>query len=244
LTITADGGGLQRTTRVTLVVADGIAPKLTAPVTSVMAGRSVGGSSVALRVGWTFSDPSGILNGHLQRSVNNGAWTNVGLATVRSLAASQTLAFNSSARQRSVGTDRAGNVSAWFTGPRVTAGVSQQTSTAIRYAGSWRSQTWASASGGSFRSATTASASATYTFTGSSVGWITSTGPTRGTARVYVDGVYAGPISLYSSTTRPRWIAFARSWATNGTHSIRVVVVGTRGHPRVDVDGFVRLVNS
>ncbi|HEV7809415.1 MAG TPA: glycoside hydrolase family 25 protein [Candidatus Limnocylindrales bacterium] len=244
LTITADGGGLQRTTRVTLVVADGIAPKLTAPVTSVMAGRSLGGSSVALRVGWTFSDPSGILNGHLQRSVNNGAWTNVGLATVRSLAASQTLAFNSSARQRSVGTDRAGNVSAWFTGPRVTAGVSQQTSTAIRYAGSWRSQTWASASGGSFRSATTASASATYTFTGSSVGWITSTGPTRGTARVYVDGVYAGPISLYSSTTRPRWIAFARSWATNGTHSIRVVVVGTPGHPRVDVDGFVRLVNS
>ncbi len=244
LTITADGGGLQRTTLVTLVVQDGIAPVLTAPVTSIMAGRSLGPSSVALRVGWTFSDPSGILNGHLQRSVNSGAWTNVPLATIRSLAASETLPFNASARQRSVGTDRAGNVSAWFTGPRVTAGVSQQTSTAIRYTGSWRSQTWASASGGSFRSATTAGASATYTFTGSSVGWVTSTGPTRGTARIYVDGVYAGPISLYSSTTRARWVVFARSWATNGIHSIRVVVVGTPGHPRVDVDGFVRLVNS
>lgn len=244
LTITADGGGLQRTTRVNLIVADGIAPVLTAPVTAVYGGRTLGASSVPLRVGWTFADPSGILNGHLQRSVNGGAWTAVGLASVTSLAASETLAFNANARQRAVGTDRAGNVSAWFTGPKVTALMSQQTVPAIRYTGSWRSQTWSSASGGSIRSATGAGASATFTFTGSSVGWVTSTGRNRGSARVYVDGVYAGVISLYSTTTRARYVAWARTWATNGTHSVRIVVVGTAGHPQVDVDGFVRLVNS
>jgi hypothetical protein len=26
-----------------------------------------------------------------------------------------------------------------------------------------------------------------------------------------------------------------------GTHTLKVVVVGTPGHPRVDVDGFLRL---
>jgi hypothetical protein len=80
-----------------------------------------------------------------------------------------------------------------------------------------------------------------YRFTGSSIGWIAAKGPTRGSAAVYVDGVYAGTVSLYSSTTTTRVVAFARNFGANGTHTLRIVVSGTAGHPRVDVDAFVRL---
>jgi hypothetical protein len=34
---------------------------------------------------------------------------------------------------------------------------------------------------------------------------------------------------------------FSWTWATLGAHTLRVVVVGTAGHPRVDVDAFITL---
>jgi hypothetical protein len=91
------------------------------------------------------------------------------------------------------------------------------------------------------RFATAAGATASYTFTGSGVGWVTATGPTRGSAKVYVDGVYTTTVRLYSSTTGLRRIAYAVNWTGQGTHTIKIVVIGTAGHPRVDVDAFVRL---
>ena len=47
-------------------------------------------------------------------------------------------------------------------------------------------------------------------------------------------------LSTYAATTSLRRLAFA-TLAEQGTHTIRIVVVGTPGHPRVDVDAFVRL---
>ena len=96
-------------------------------------------------------------------------------------------------------------------------------------------------SGGTTRYATAAGSKATYTFTGSSIGWVTALGPTRGSATVYIDGVNKGTISLYSSTTTSRRIAFVASWPSQGSHTITIVAVGTAGHPRIDVDAFVRL---
>ena len=56
-----------------------------------------------------------------------------------------------------------------------------------------------------------------------------------------VDGAAATTVNLRSSIGRSRSIVFARNWLTNGTHTITIVVVGTAGHPRVDIDAFVRL---
>ena len=72
--------------------------------------------------------------------------------------------------------------------------------------------------------------SATYTFTGSSIAWVSSRGPTRGSADVYVDGVRRATVSLYSSEFSARATVFAYGWATSGTHTIRIVVAGTPGH--------------
>jgi hypothetical protein len=93
-------------------------------------------------------------------------------------------------------------------------------------------------SGGSARYASAAGASASYTFTGRSIGFVTSRGPYRGAVRIYVDGVLATTIDLYAATDTFRYVAFARTWSTSGTHTIKAVVVGTAGRPRVVVDAF------
>ena len=66
-------------------------------------------------------------------------------------------------------------------------------------------------------------------------------GPTRGQARVYVDGTLISTINLNSLSTTERRLVFARTWSSVGTHVIKVVVLGTAGHPRVDVDTFLVL---
>jgi len=56
-----------------------------------------------------------------------------------------------------------------------------------------------------------------------------------------VDGIYKGTFSPSTAPTVYRQLSYQFSWSTAGNHSIKVVVVGTAGHPRVDVDAFVVL---
>ena len=64
---------------------------------------------------------------------------------------------------------------------------------------------------------------------------------TRGAFKVYVDGVYKGTVSASAAPTAYRLLIYQFSWSTAGNHSLKVVVVGTAGHPRIDVDAFVVL---
>jgi hypothetical protein len=45
-------------------------------------------------------------------------------------------------------------------------------------------------------------------------------------------------MSLYSATEASKRIVYAYTWGANAAHTIKVVVVGTVGHPRIDVDAF------
>lgn len=87
----------------------------------------------------------------------------------------------------------------------------------------------------------TAGASLTYAFTGRSIGWVAATGPAFGRARVYVDGVLVGTVDLHAATTSWRTVVFAWSWATSGSHTLRIVCAGTAGHAKVGVDALVVL---
>ena len=241
LTISGVSDGITRTTKVTLVVADGIAPTLTAPRTSLTSNQILGTTSVPVRVAWTASDPSGVASDALQRSVSGGSWSSVQLATTAATSAVSPLPIGAATGYQARATDRLANTSDWLAGPLVKASVTQQTSSAITWSGTWHGIASTAASGGSLRYATTAGAWAKFSFTGSSVAWVTTRGTTRGQAKVYVDGVYAATVNLWASSGHSRSIVFARNWSTSGAHTIRVVVVGTAGHPRVDVDAFVRL---
>jgi hypothetical protein len=92
--------------------------------------------------------------------------------------------------------------------------------------------------GGADRFATARGATATIRLTGRSFAWVASRGPSRGTARVYVNGVLAKTVNLHASTVSKRRVVFATSWSTSATRTITIRVMGTAGHPRVDLDGF------
>jgi hypothetical protein len=74
-----------------------------------------------------------------------------------------------------------------------------------------------------------------------SIAFVTTKARSRGSFRVYVDGHLRATVSASSAITRYRQLLFQYSWATPGTHTIRISVVGTHGHARIDVDAFVVL---
>jgi subtilisin family serine protease len=115
----------------------------------------------------------------------------------------------------------------------------QEAASQATYSGSWTSAQVSSASGGRLRYSSRANASVTFDFFGKSAGLVAPLSPAGGRARVYVDGVYETTISFYSSSSSPRRIVYSRSWATGGSHSLKLIVLGTGSHPRVSVDALV-----
>jgi GH25 family lysozyme M1 (1,4-beta-N-acetylmuramidase) len=244
LTISGVSNGLTRTAKVTLGVTDGIAPAVSSPVSRLVYTSTLGSSSVPVRTSWLASDPSGIGGYTLKRSLNDAAWVDQANDPATSSTVSQSLTFGTRYRYVVKATDGNGNTGLWAYGPRFTPLLTQQNGSGVSSVGSWTSVSLTSASGGSLKYTATKGASATYLFTGSSVAWVAYRGPNRGSAAVYVDGVYRTTINLYSAAYKAKVIAYAFSWGGNGTHTIKIVCLGTTGHARVDVDAFVRIVQG
>jgi hypothetical protein len=111
-------------------------------------------------------------------------------------------------------------------------------SASIHYDGRWRLARHASYRGGTVRYATGRGASATLTFTGRGVTWYGPTGPTRGKAKVYLDGKLVRTVDLRRSTFHPRAAVFSKRWSAARKHTIRIVVLGTSGRSMVAIDDF------
>ncbi len=203
------------------------------------------GSTVPFRVSWgTMRAQGGTPWYAVERSIDGSAFAKLTLprATATSLTVALTPGRRYQYRERGGVADAGGaTVGAWQNGPVVRPVISQESAAAISYSGAWATATATSASGGRTRYATRAGASATFRFSGRAVALVAPKGPAMGSAKVYVDGVYLRTISLRASTARSRQVVVTDSWATSGSHSIKVVVVGTSGHPRVEVDAFVVL---
>ncbi len=223
---------------------DLVAPTTSAPAIGFRSGIAFSGKSPKARLVLSGSDGSGIgiVAYELQRRSGSGAWTAVALpagATTWDTA----LTSGTPYRFRARAVDRDGNAGVtWAETDAVTVGLTQQGYAGIDYTRTWTTRTLAAYSGGSARSAKAARASARLTFTGRAVSVVLATGPARGKARIYIDGVYKETVDLRSPTAAQyRYQAFAKRWPTVGTHSVRVVVVGTAGRPRVDLDAFAVL---
>jgi hypothetical protein len=48
-------------------------------------------------------------------------------------------------------------------------------------------------------------------------------------------------VNLNQATSVARRMVLTRSWTSKATHAVSISVVGTPGHPRVDIDAFVVL---
>jgi hypothetical protein len=109
-------------------------------------------------------------------------------------------------------------------------------SASLRYSGGWRSARHGGYGGDTVRYAETRGASATMSFTGRSVSWHGPTGPTRGVAKVYVDGRLVRTVDLRRPSFRARSTLFQTSWPTAGRHTIAIVVASSKGRSMVAID--------
>lgn len=114
-----------------------------------------------------------------------------------------------------------------------------ETSGSTHYSGSWASAGHGGYAGGKVRYAKQAGASASFTFTGKRILWYGPVGPTRGQARVSIDGAYVKTVNLHRTGFDARALVYSTSFATVGKHTLTIEVVGTKGHPLVAIDELV-----
>lgn len=225
------------------LVIDRSAPTAGTPKVTLRSGVTLPSTSTTsgilavLNVSATDSGGAGVGSFDVKRSVDGGTFAAIATNLTASTLAI-TLTPGHSYRFQVRARDKAGNVGGWVTGPTVRPYLPQQTNSYLTWRGSWNSASRPDYSGGSVRYATAAGASTSYSFTGRGIAWVTTMAPNRGAAKVYLDGVLVATIDTYGSATYVRRIMFAKTWSTSGFHTLRVVVVGTAGRPRVDVDAL------
>ncbi len=220
-------------------------PVVSAPSAVIVAPQQLGTKGV-LRASWpAATDESGVASYELQRRKGTGAWTAVALATPTSTTADVAVVPGSAYTFRLRASDVEGNVSDWATTTPATLTLVQESDASVAYSGAWKNTLLSGSSGGSVRYAGGAGRSATFSFSGSSAAFVSTRGPGRGIAQVWLDGVFVQNVDLYSATTVKRAVVWAPAAAlTPGGHTLEVRVTGTRNalstKSRVDVDAFLR----
>ncbi|MFG3354478.1 N-acetylmuramoyl-L-alanine amidase [Streptomyces sp. NPDC048001] len=222
--------GRTATTPAATVVAETTAPGFSTMPNLALRTGTVDTAAVPLTLRWKATDNAALKEVRLTAPVTRtyGPTTSVASHTARSGAATT---WKATAR------DQAGNArSASVTGTPV---ILQETSAAR--SGAWSTRSSSGYLGGRSYSSTAGNASLTWTFTGRSAAWVVSRASGSGQAHVYVDGVRAATVDLRSATTRYRDAIWTRTWSTSAKHTVKIVVVGTKGRPTVTTDGLVYL---
>jgi hypothetical protein len=106
-------------------------------------------------------------------------------------------------------------------------------SSTIDYSGTWHVARASAYAGGRVTYASNAGATARR------IAWYGPVGPTRGRARIIVDGIVQHTVNLDRPTFRPRLLLYSHSWKAAGRHSLVIEVLATRGHKLVAIDELV-----
>lgn len=112
-------------------------------------------------------------------------------------------------------------------------------SSTIDYTGTWKAARHGGYTGGAVRYATGDGATATITFTGSRIAWYGPVGPTRGKARVYIDGVAVRTVNLQRGGFEASTILYSVTWKAPGRHTFAIEVIETKGRRLVAIDELV-----
>jgi len=64
-------------------------------------------------------------------------------------------------------------------------------------------------------------------------------GTARGVARIFVGGALFKTVDLRRSPTQPRAVVWQQTWSSSVARTVKVVVSGTSGRPRVDLDALI-----
>jgi subtilisin len=241
LTVRATSSGLVAEDSVNLKVdVDTVNPTVAPPVEHLI--KTTLGSRLPVRLSWSAGDVgSGVGLIELFVSRDGGTYSKVALGTAVPTAATRSMLLGHTYRYRVRAVDLSGRVSEWATGPAFRLSGYSESHATVAYRGTWTRASLAAAWGDRLKYTRARGARATFRFTGREVAWVAPKSSGRGWAKVYVDGVLAARVSLYSASTRNRQVVFVKSWPSAGPHTLMVVNEATSGRSRIDVDGFVVL---
>jgi hypothetical protein len=219
------------------ITLDTTAPSVTkAPAPSFKTGH-LGTTSVPISITWAATDAASGISGYdLAESVDGGAFSLV--ASPATAAATVNLNPGHSYTFEVRAKDKAGNASGFTAGSKFTLTALQETASAITYTTGWTRQALTGSYGGSVKFATLPGKKAALSFSGSQVAWVSTIGSNRGSATASLDGGTAATVSTNGAALKTAMVVYAKTVAA-GTHSLLLNVLGTAGHPRVDVDGFL-----
>jgi hypothetical protein len=122
--------------------------------------------------------------------------------------------------------DLAGNANAGAT--LAFRGATSLQENAPGIATTWQTVKTSSAAGGSYVRERLRGATASLGFTGTGITWTTVTGPDQGKADVYIDGVRKTTVNNYAAKRHYK-VARAVSGLASRAHTLRIVVLGTKG---------------
>ena len=219
---------------------DGTAPTATAPKSSILAGVGLDAGRPKLRLSFSAADVgSGVARVDVAQSTDGGAFVAIGSDPAAPWSFDRLVRTGHTYRFRVRAVDNAGNVGAWATGLTTKVTGVQQSSSAMRYRGTWKNASGSIWWGTSAKYSTSKGATVTYKFTGKSIGWVSLKGANRGKANVYVNGVFKATVNLYNATTQTQRVVWSTTFSTSATRTLTIKVLGTTGRPRVDFDGVI-----
>jgi hypothetical protein len=217
-------------------------PTASAPTTAMLTGVRMGPTAMYVRVGWpAATDPTSAIAGYeTEWSESGGPWTGTVARTAAQRDIVYSLKFDTSYRFRVRAVDAAGNWSPWAERSTTTRiHPVDDRNKAVYRSSSWVRGTYSSAWQTTVIASRSAGARVSLTFTGREIAVIAPKGPKRGTAKIYIDGVYIKTINLRATSSLSRQVVFTRAFPSSGTHTITVRVVGTGTYPTVRLDAFV-----
>jgi hypothetical protein len=217
--------------------ADGLAPHMVSVTAAPIATGAIGATTVPLKVSWT-SD--GVVASYsLSYSQDGGADVPVSMPNVRATSYTFIATPGSTYTFKVHAIDSLARPSDDLESAPITPSLLQQDDGSISYQGVWTMPPVVAASGGSLALTTKANATATFSTTARTMSWVAYKGPTLGQAKIYVDNVLKTTVNLYATYAGAKVIAYAIDFGSAGAHTLKIVAVGTVGHPGVAVDAFV-----
>ncbi len=230
--------------------ADTDPPTAFAP-TLAIAGDQPTSGSIAVHVGWpAATDTGGPIDSYeLQARLDGGAWSTVDLGSPAATSTDLSVRPGQTVDLRIAARDMAGNWSGWAhlaSSPAKINLIQEKPTAHVVYSGRFRKFSFSGASGGHVRAAGHAGRKVTFTFTGSSVAFVSTLSPTRGIATVRLDGGAPQTIDLYhAGGYEMAQVAWSSGPLSAGPHTLVVTVTGTRNaassRNRVDIDAFLTL---
>ena len=197
------------------------------------------GSTAPAVVSWPAT--SGAAAYRLQLRHNSGAWSTVKLSSSKARTYFTTFSVGDTYRARLKVKYASGIWSGWSYSAASLVVRHQENTAAATYSGTWARVPNPSASADHLKYSYNTGAKVTYAFTGRAFAWVAPKSASRGSAKVSVDGTFVKNVSLYRTSSVSRYVVFYTSFASSGSHTVTIEILGTAGHERVDVDAFVIL---